>query len=281
MVSDFDVIIAGTEIISAQVMDNATNLKMISRVGIGLDSVDLLEAKKQGIIVSYTPDAPAPAVVDLTMGLMYTLLRNVHEANFHMHHGKWNRYFGNRLDDSVIGIIGAGRVGSQVVKNLVALGCKKILYYDKKVKLEGVGSQVEFATKEFIYKNSDVISLHLPLDSTTFNMVTIKEMKKMKKSSVLINTARGGIINESDLHLALKDRIIKGAAIDVFKNEPYDGNLIEHENCILTSHMGSMTIDCRNRMEIEATEEAVRFLTGKPLIGVVPETEYEASGYHL
>jgi D-3-phosphoglycerate dehydrogenase / 2-oxoglutarate reductase len=275
MVKDFDVIIAGTEKISAKVMEKSTNLKMISRVGIGLDSVDLLEAERRGIIVSYTPDAPAPAVVDLTMGLMYTLLRKVHESNIQMHQGKWHRYFGNRLDDSIIGIIGVGRVGSKVIKNLLALGCKKILYYDKKVKIEKeISDQVTFSTKEYIYQNADIISLHLPLDSITRNMITRNEIKMMKKTTFLINTSRGGIVNEQDLYIALKDKIISGAAIDVFHTEPYDGSLVNLDNCILTAHMGSMTIDCRTRMEIEATEEAVRFLTNKPLESVVPQEEY-------
>lgn len=275
MVSDFDVIIAGTEKISAKVMENSKNLKFISRVGIGLDSVDLLEAKSRGIVVSYTPDAPAPAVTDLTMGLMYSLLRKTNIANIQMHEGKWHRYFGSRLDSSIIGIIGVGRVGSKVINNLVALGCRKILYYDKKVVLEDYGKNVLLASKDDIYKNADIISLHLPLDSDTKNMITDKELKTMKKNAVLINTARGGIINEQDLYLALMNKRIAGAAIDVFENEPYDGNLKELDNCILTSHMGSMTIDCRTRMEIEATEEAVRFLTGKPLQGIVPIEEYE------
>jgi len=275
MVKDFDVIIAGTEKISAKVMEKSTNLKMISRVGIGLDSVDLLEAERRGIIVSYTPDAPAPAVVDLTMGLMYTLLRKVHESNIQMHQGKWHRYFGNRLDDSIIGIIGVGRVGSKVIKNLLALGCKKILYYDKNVKIEKeISDQVTYVTKEYIYQNADIISLHLPLDSITRNMITGNEIKMMKKTTFLINTSRGGIVNEQDLYIALKDKIISGAAIDVFHTEPYDGNLVNLDNCILTAHMGSMTIDCRTRMEIEATEEAVRFLTNKPLESVVPQEEY-------
>ena len=124
-------------------MDKGKNLKMISRVGIGLDSVDLLAAEKHGIIVSYTPDAPAPAVADLTMGLMYSLLRNLHKANIQLHQNKWHRYFGNRLTNCFIGIIGAGRVGSRVIRNLKALGCNKIYYYDKKVRLkEEDGEQV-------------------------------------------------------------------------------------------------------------------------------------------
>ena len=277
LVYDFDVIIAGTEQISNKVMDKAKNLKMISRVGIGLDSVDLMAAERHGIIVSYTPDAPTPAVSDLTMGLIYSLLRNLHKANIQLHQNKWHRYFGNRLTNCCIGIIGTGRVGSRVIRNLKALGCNKIYYYDKKVRLkEEDGEQVVFASKDEIYNISDIISFHLPLDVETKNMITIKEMTLMKRNVLLINTARGGIINEEDLHAALKDKLIMGAAIDVFEQEPYSGKLIEHDNCILTSHMGSMTFDCRARMEIEATEEAIRFITGKKLEGEVPEDEYEA-----
>jgi D-3-phosphoglycerate dehydrogenase len=275
LVSDFDVIIAGTEKISDKVMANASNLKFISRVGIGLDSVDLESAEKRGILVSYTPDAPAPAVVELTMGLMYSLLRNIHQANIELHKGKWYRYFGRRLVDCSIGLIGAGRVGSNVIKNLQALGCEKILYYDKKVRLQPEkSSNVLFVDKEEIYKNCDIVSLHVPLDSETKNMITINELKLMKKDAFLINTARGGIINENDLYLALEEKIIAGAAIDVFEDEPYSGMLINHENCILTSHMGSMTADCRSQMEIEATEEAVRFITNQPLESLVPDEEY-------
>jgi D-3-phosphoglycerate dehydrogenase / 2-oxoglutarate reductase len=276
LISDFDVIIAGTEKITQKVMDKGINLKFISRVGIGLDSVDLLAAECRGIKVSYTPDAPGPAVVDLTMGLMYTLLRKVHQANIQLHKGNWNRHLGKRLTDCTIGIIGVGRVGSKVIKNLQVLGCKNILYYDKKVRLnETSNANIKLADKEDIYQNSDIVSLHLPLDLETKNMVTIEEIKLMKKNSFLINTARGGIINENDLSIALKEKLIAGAAIDVFENEPYNGDLINYDNCILTSHMGSMTTDCRSQMEIEATEEAIRFISGHKLQGKVPEDEYK------
>ena len=121
LITDFDAVIAGTEEITESVMIAATKLKLISRVGIGLDSVDLLAAEKLNIGVSYTPDAPAPAVTDLTMGLMYSLLRKIHEANLNMHDGNWRRFFGKRLVDCTVGIIGAGRVGSGVIKNLKAI----------------------------------------------------------------------------------------------------------------------------------------------------------------
>tara|TARA_B110000008_G_scaffold268907_1_gene297534 strand:+ start:2496 stop:3482 length:987 start_codon:yes stop_codon:yes gene_type:complete len=276
LISDYDVIIAGTEKITNKVMTKGSNLKFISRVGIGLDSVDLIAAKRHGIMVSYTPDAPAPAVSDLTMGLMYSLLRKVHESNIRLHQGNWHRYFGKGLTDSTIGLIGVGRVGSRVLKNLLALGCKRILYYDKNVRLNDEKlEQVEFHEKDDIYKMSDLVSLHLPLDQETQNMITIKELSLMKKNALLINTARGGIINEKDLSVALEKKIIAGAAIDVFENEPYNGDLTRHDNCILTAHMGSMTAICRARMEIEAVEEAIRFIKGESLKGKVPEDEYQ------
>lgn len=276
MVSDIDLIIAGTEIISDFVMDRAKNLKMISRVGIGLDSVDLLAAKKRGIKVSYTPDAPAPAVAELTIGLLITLLRSVHVSNMQMHQGKWSRFFGKRIANTTIGIIGLGRIGSRVLNRLAAFGTPRLLVndisadpeLDRKFKLEWVD-------KETIYKESDVISLHVPLTAATKNMITEKELRMMRDDAILINTCRGGVINEVDLYNVMNSGHLSGAAIDVFEEEPYSGRLNEIERCILTAHMGSMSVDCRIRMEIEATEEAVRFLKGQPLLSKVPQEEYD------
>jgi len=276
LVSDFDVIIAGTEPITKKIMDNAVNLKMISRVGIGLDSVDLLAAGKQGIIVSYTPDAPAPAVVELTIGLMLTLLRSVQLSNIEMHRGKWNRFFGRRLSEVTIGIIGVGRIGAGVLQHLQCFGSPKILLNDTLPNINlGKRFNIEWTNKDAIYKQADIITIHTPLTSKTKNMVKKEQLLSMKDDALIINTARGGIINEKDLYDVMRDGHLGGAAIDVFDFEPYDGNLREIERCILTAHMGSMSIDCRTRMEIEATEEAVRFLTNQPLEGVVPEEEYE------
>ena len=275
LVGDCEVIVAGTEAITDKVMAAAKNLRLISRVGIGLDSVDLLAAQKRNIAVSYTPDAPAPAVADLTMGLMYTLLRKVHMANVQMHQGNWHRFFGRRLTECSIGIIGAGRVGAQVIKNLQVLGCKAILYYDQNVRLDSEGDgQVVFSEKDEIYKTCDIISLHVPLDMKTKNMITLDQIKLMKQDAFLINTSRGGIVNEHDLEIALRENQIAGAAVDVFEEEPYSGALINYDNCILTSHMGSMSIDCRTQMEVEATEEAVRFLLSSEQHSAVPSEEY-------
>ena len=116
--------------------------------------------------------------------------------------------------------------------------------------------------------------MHIPLTRATKNIVTKTQLEIMKSDAIIINTSRGGIVNEGDLYEVMKAGHLSGAAIDVFEEEPYTGKLKELSNCLLTSHMGSMSIDCRTRMEIEATDEAIRFATNKKLEGVVPDSEY-------
>jgi len=276
MVSDFDVLIAGTEPITEKVMANGKNLKLISRVGIGLDGVDLLAAERRGIYVSYTPDAPAPAVAELTVGMMLTLLRHVHIANSQMHQGLWHRYFGRRVSEITIGIIGVGRIGRGVIERLASFKPSKILVNDTNPTSEFSSMPwVQSAAKEEIYREADLISLHVPLTALTKNMIRYDHLKAMKQDAIVINTSRGGIIDEVDLAKVLDEGHLSGAAIDVFEQEPYDGDLRDIERCLLTSHMGSMSVDCRTRMEIEATAEAVRFLTGRSLEGAVPQEEYD------
>ena len=276
MIGDYDALIAGTEKISQKVINAGKNLKFISRVGIGLDNVDLISAKNKNVKVSYTPDAPAPAVAELTIGLMLSLLRFIHVSNIQMHKGEWNRYFGRRIPEVTIGIIGAGRIGCRVLRRLKPFGTPRILVNDihpditlvPELKLEWVG-------KDEIYKNADLISLHLPLTVQTKGMIKKEQLMQMKSDALIINTSRGGIIDEEDLYEVLESGHLAGAAIDVFEREPYAGNLNKIERCILTSHMGSMSIDCRSRMEIEATEEIVRFFKGEDLRSLVPKDEYD------
>ena len=275
MAKPFEVLIAGTEPITAAVMANAPKLRLISRVGIGLDSVDLLAARKRGITVSYTPDAPSPAVAELTIGLMITLLRSAHVSNTQMRAGHWYRYFGRRIENTTIGIIGLGRIGSQVLDHLRAFGSPQLLVNDIEPNSELDNRyNMERVSKETIYREADLISLHLPLTGATYNMITREQLLMMKKDAIIINNSRGGIINEDDLYQVMQSGHLAGAAIDVFEQEPYTGPLREIERCLLTAHMGSMALDCRARMEIEATEEAIRFLNDESLHGVVPEDEY-------
>jgi len=217
MIDDFDVIIAGTELITEEVMTQGKNLKFISRVGIGLDSVDLLAAERLGIKVSYTPDAPAPAVAELTVGMMLSLLRYVQLANSQMHQGLWHRYFGRRISEITIGIIGFGRIGQGVIDRLTSFRPYKILVNDINNEVEFTSmSWIQFATKEQILEQADLISLHVPLTSKTKNMICYDELKTMKEDAIIINTSRGGIINELDLAKVLNEGHLAGAAIDVF-----------------------------------------------------------------
>jgi D-3-phosphoglycerate dehydrogenase / 2-oxoglutarate reductase len=276
LVSDYDVLIAGTEAITDKVMSCAPRLKLISRVGVGLDGVDLHAARRRGIQVSYTAEAPAPAVAELTVGLMLSLLRHVHVVNDQMHRGLWHRHFGRRLAETTVGIVGAGRIGGKVLRLLNSFAPRRVLINDLcPVRASGGGLHIEWVDKEVIYREADVISLHLPLTADTKNMIRLEQMRLMKPDALLVNTSRGGIINERDLAQALNEGLLGGAAIDVFEQEPYAGELAAIERCLLTSHMGSMSVDCRSQMEIEATAEAVRFLAGHQLKGIVPQEEYE------
>lgn len=282
MITDFDVIIAGTEPITDKVMARASKLKFISRVGVGLDNVDLMAAQRRGIKVSYTPEAPAPAVAELTLGIMLTLLRSVHVSNSQMHSGEWQRIFGKRLAEVTIGIIGVGRIGTRVLRRTRGFGTPQILVNDIMPDYElNREFKLEWVTKEQIYKEADIISLHLPLTKNTKNMIRREHLLSMKSDAMIINTSRGGIVNEQDLYDVMKTGHLSGAAIDVFEQEPYAGNLAEIDRCLLTAHMGSMSVDCRTRMEIEATEEAVRFLTGRALEGEVPQAEYDVQSQGL
>lgn len=275
MVGNCGAIIAGTEPITARVLDHAPHLQLISRVGIGLDSVDLPAAADRGILVSYTPDAPAPAVAELTIALMISCLRCIGEADRHMREGTWKRFMGRRLAQCTVGIIGVGRVGKRVIRHLQGFG-PPILANDL-VPDEQFGREYRlvWADKETILREADIVSLHVPLTNLTRDLMTRREMNVMKSDAILINTSRGTVVNERDLVEAIKNGIIGGAALDVFEAEPYSGELTEVDGCILTSHMGSMSEDCRFRMELEATEEVIRYMRGVPLQGLVPPAEYE------
>tara|TARA_B110000444_G_scaffold90697_1_gene85713 strand:+ start:54756 stop:55727 length:972 start_codon:yes stop_codon:yes gene_type:complete len=272
LINDYDILIAGTEIIDKEVISCATNLKLICRVGVGYENIDLRASKNKGIKITYTPDSPAPAIAELTTGMMLSLLRHTHVSNLLMRDKKWYRFLGRRITEVTIGIIGAGRIGTEVIRMLSNLKVKKILVSDikKDVDLSNFNN-VFWSNNDEIYKNADIISLHLPLNSTTQNMISKKELKLMKKEAILINTSRGSIVNEKDLLEVLESGHLESVGIDVFDEEPYKGPLINIERCLLTSHIGSLSEDCRIKMEVEAVEEVVRFVKGQNLRNEIPE----------
>jgi len=272
------VLIAGTEPISAETIAAAPELKLIARVGIGLDSVDLAAAHARGVQVTYTPDGPSAAVSELTIGVMIGLLRGIHTADRLMHQGTWQRRMGRRLARCTVGVIGTGRVGSRVIAHLLG-GFEGVRVLACDIAAPGLagGAAVEWVDPPTIYREADVVTVHVPLTPKTRGMVGEAELASMRRDAFLINTSRGEIVDEAALAAALRANGIAGAAVDVFEREPYTGELTELDNCLLTCHMGSMSEDCRARMECEAAAEAVAFLEGRPPIIPVPDEEYAVS----
>ncbi len=270
-------LIAGTDKIDREVLESANDLKMISRVGIGLDSVDLLTARDREIIVSYTPDGPSKAVAEFTMNSILSTLRNSVLTSQILKKGIWKKEMGRSISESVIGIFGAGRIGSELIHILSYFKPRKILVFDPYVdeaKFEKL--EVEFVSKNELLESSDLVTVHLPMNDSTKDFIAEKEMKAMKPNSIIINTSRGGIVNEDDLFSALKIGHLSSAAIDVFEEEPYSGNLLDLDNCITTPHMAPMSKASRISMEIDAVEEVIRFANGESLINQVPEFEYQS-----
>ena len=232
-------IIAGTEPFTNDILNQLPKLKVISRCGVGKDNIDLDEAEKLGIKVLITPDGPTFAVAELTIGLIINLLRKINSLSNNVKNGKWERSFGNMLYGSKVGIIGYGRIGQCVDKMLKVFGTINN-HYD----ITDDNNSINMIIKE-----SDIITLH-----TSGNKLVLgsSELKRMKKGSFIVNTSRGGVIDENCLYELLKNKHISGASLDVFEKEPYNGKLKELDNVILTPHIGSYTIKSRINMEIQA-----------------------------
>jgi D-3-phosphoglycerate dehydrogenase / 2-oxoglutarate reductase len=275
LIGPYEVMIAGTEPITEAALDRAPNLRLIAHTGIGLDNIPLAAARARGIAVTYTPSAPSPAVAEFTIGQMLSLLRRSVHADRGLREGVWNRYVGRRLSGLTVGVIGVGRVGRLVIRHLQAFQPIRILANDVTVD-EAFGDSMRFSwtDKETILREADVVTLHVPLTRLTRDMIATAELEMMKPDAILINTARGGIIDEGALANALRSRPNFSAAVDVFEEEPYTGELAALENCLLSCHMASCTRDCRLQMEIEAVQEVIRYFRGEPFAIPVPEAEY-------
>ena len=265
-IKDAEILIAGTEKITEEVLKNAPDLKLISRVGIGLDGTDFDLCKKYDIRVAYTPDAPTMAVAELCVGMILDLARKITITNNNLKNtSTWQRHMGTLLYGKTIGILGMGRIGKSLVHLLSSFNVKFLVHDIAPDLAFGRLYDVAFVSKEEVLSQSHIISVNLPLKEDTLDYISKKELDSMRKDTILINTARGGIVNEEDLYTALKNHTIAAAAVDVFEEEPYTGKLRELENALLTCHMGASTIDSRTDMEVQALEEAIRYKNGLPL----------------
>lgn len=277
MIRGCDALLAGVEPVTAAVMDAEPGLRLIARIGMGIDNVDLLAARARGIPVTHTPDAPSPATAELTIAAMLDVARGVTRADRAIRNGRWERLVGLRLAESCVGVVGVGRIGKRVIRHLVGgFPGVRVLAHDVAPDLEfGRECGVEWTDLDTLLGAADFVTLHVPRTAATINRIAARELALMKPQARLLSLARGGIVNEADLAAALRAGRPAAAALDVFEQEPYRGELTELENVVLTCHMGANTPDCRLAMECGAAGEVVRLLAGESFANPVPEVEYE------
>ena len=255
-------IIAGVEPLTARVLGKAKNLQAIARAGIGMDSVDIAAARKLGISVTNTPDAPTIPVAELTLGMILSLLRKIHITDSSIRNQEWERPMGRLLYGKTVGLIGCGRIGSKLARYLQAfdcriLGCDPVCTEHEDIQLSGLDELIA---------ESNIVSLHLPYSESTYHFMCKERIQSMKPGSILINTARGGLVDEQALYEALKSGHLAGAALDCFEEEPYTGPLKDLENTLLTAHIGSYAKEARIMMENQAVDNLLAQLREKKVL---------------
>ncbi|MBW1962652.1 MAG: hydroxyacid dehydrogenase [Deltaproteobacteria bacterium] len=261
-------------------MNNAQKLEIISKHGVGYDNIDVAAATELNIPVTITPEANSDSVAELAISMMLALARNLLRADADLKTGQFKKredYTGVELGEKTLGIIGLGRIGSRVARRM-SLGFKmRVLAYDPFISVEYAAQFNAELLEELdaLLTASDVVTIHAPLTELTKNMIAEKQFRKMKQDAFIINTARGGIVNEADLFRALTENWIRGAGLDVFVKEPphpKDNPLLGLQNVIVTPHLGSGAKESLMRMATHAAEEIIRVLSGKqPKHPVNPE----------
>ncbi len=267
LLGDVDVLIAGTEPLPADVIARGLpRLKHIARVGVGLDGLDIEFCRKHNIAVTYTPDAPARSVVEQVFGLLISLSRRLVEAHESMRRGKWTRHTGMLLQGKTLGILGCGRIGKQVA-NIARHGFgMHVLAHDiKRDQKWAQRHDVTYVSLDKLLSDSHAITVHLPRTDKTTDMLNRQRINKMREGAYLLNTSRGEIIDEDALYAALKDGHLGGAALDVYRKEPYVGPLTTLPNVITCCHQGSCSHDGRFAMEMGSAYNAINFKDGKEI----------------
>ncbi len=274
IIGNYDAIItrSGTTV-TKDLLENPGKLKIIGRAGVGLDNVDIEAASKKGIIVMNAPTGNTLAATELTMAMMLSAARKVPAANESLKKGEWNRkkFMGLQLYNKTLGIVGLGRIGSNVAQRAKSFGMKIISYdpYIKKSKADVLGVEL-YDSLEKLLKEVDVITFHTPLTKETHNMVTAKEIELMKDGVIIINCARGGIVNEKDLYEAAKSGKVRSVGIDVFEKEPPENNpLLTLENVFVTPHIGANTAEGQKGVAVIIAEQIVNALHGKSYMNAV------------
>lgn len=264
LAKDCEGIIAGTEKYDETVIAWLPKLKAISRCGAGMDNVDFKTAEKRGILVSGTPEAPVEAVAELAVALMLCTLRKIPQMERNVKAGMWKKEMGFLLQGKKVGIIGFGRIGRRVAELIKAFGAVAVAFDPYADVKTAEKMDVKLFSKEGglekLLEQSDIITIHAPYSKENENLLGKKELMRMKLGAVLVNTARGGLVDEKELRKALENGKIGAAALDVTAEEPYNGPLARMENVVLTPHIGSYAREARVRMETEAVSNLVMML---------------------
>lgn len=274
-VRDADIVLVGRYGFSGKAFSASRNLKMLSVWQTGYDHIDLKAANEKGVIISNVPDYAFDSVAEMVFALALNLLRKVHIADTRLREGNfdWRKYVGNQLMGKTMGVIGTGSIGSRVIQ--IAHGFNmnviSVTGHPSEEKARRLG--VKFVNLDTLLSESDIVTLHVPLTPSTEKMIGAKELAKMKKSAILINTARGKVVDETALIEALKEKKIRGAGLDVFEKEPLPVNdpLTKLENVVLTPHIAFLTEESLEECTYVCIQNVERFIEGKPQNVVNPE----------
>ena len=263
LIKDFDAIVVRSATkVSRAVIEAGDRLKIIARAGIGVDNIDIAAATERGIFVINAPLGNTTSTAELSFAMLMSLSRNIPQAAASMAAGKWEkkRYKGSEIAQKTLAVIGLGRVGKEVAKRGSAFKMNVIGYDPYVTKEQATSFGVELKSLDEIYRSADYITLHTPLTKETENLITAKELALMKPTTRIINCARGGIVNEKDLANALREKIIAGAALDVYTVEPFNSDLfVGLDNCVTTPHLGASTAEAQNAVGVEIAQSLNHF----------------------
>ncbi|MCL0059270.1 phosphoglycerate dehydrogenase [Dehalococcoidia bacterium] len=268
IIGDYEALVVRSETrVTAEVIEAGKRLQAIGRAGVGVDNIDLDVATSRGVVVVNAPESNILSAAEHTIALMMALARNVPQAHAHLKSGKWERkrFMGVEVRNKKLGIIGLGRVGSEVAKRAKGMGMHPVAY-DPMVSLDYARSLgVELVSLEQLLKESDFITLHIPLTAATRGLIGDGELRLVKPAVRLINTARGGIIDEEALLEAIEEGRVAGAAIDVFTKEPATQSiLLKSDKIIVTPHLGASTLEAQAGVAVDIAEQVTDILQGRP-----------------
>ena len=266
-------IIRSGTVITKEHIKSATNLQIIGRAGVGVDNIDIKAATKFGVVVMNVPDGNSISAAEHTIALILALSRNVHIGHSTLLKGQWKRanLVGNELRNKTLGVIGLGRIGREVIDRALSFNMK-IIGYDPYVNQDLFDiDKVKIDTLENLIKTSDLITVHVPLNDATKDLIDSKALLNMKRDAKIVNVARGGIINEKDLADALNEDIISGAGIDVFSKEPVskDNPLLNTKNILLTPHLGASTYEAKEGVSVSICQQAIDFVNDSKLTNAI------------